>query len=114
MADAAFGGVAAFYSIIHIAPTLLPAALREIGRVLRPGGTLLLSFHVGREVRHLDEWWGRAVSLDFHFYTVAAMCDGLNSAGFSHSEVFERGPYKDVEVATERAYIFAVRDDEMA
>src|SRR5690348_17682740 len=51
--------------------TTLFRSLAELHRTLRPGGLLLLAFHigdiadvgdVGEEQRHLDEWWGRAVS----------------------------------------------------
>ncbi|MFN8538315.1 MAG: class I SAM-dependent methyltransferase [Thermomicrobiales bacterium] len=57
--DRAFGGVAAFYSLIHIERERMVTALREIGRVLRTDGVLLAAFHVGDHVLHLDEWWGR-------------------------------------------------------
>jgi len=69
VSDGAFVGVAAFYSLIHIDRSQLTAALREIGRVLHQDGALLVGFHVGEQVVHLDEWWGRAVSLDFSFFT---------------------------------------------
>jgi SAM-dependent methyltransferase len=51
----AWGGIAAFYSIIHIPRQGVVVALRELWRVLRPGGSLLLAFHIGDEVVHLDE-----------------------------------------------------------
>ena len=64
----AWGGIAAFYSIIHIPRAKIVAVLGEMMRVLRPGGSLLLAFHIGDEILHLDEWWGRQVSVDFNFF----------------------------------------------
>jgi ubiquinone/menaquinone biosynthesis C-methylase UbiE len=55
--DGAWYGVVALYSIIHIPVPKVVKALREIKRVLRPGGLLLLAFDVGDDVLHLDEWW---------------------------------------------------------
>jgi SAM-dependent methyltransferase len=107
--DQAFGGVAAFYSIIHVAPDQVGVALRELHRVLRPGGTLLLTFHIGDEIRHLAEWWGKPVSLVFQFYERPAMRRHLQAAGFTVTEAIERDPYPDVEVETRRAYLFAER-----
>ncbi len=107
VADDTFGGIAAFYSIIHIAPEDVVTALRELRRVLRPAGTLLLTFHIGAEVRHLDEWWGKKVSLDFIFYTSDQMRQWLAAAGYEGIDVIERDPNPEVEVATRRAYIFA-------
>lgn len=44
VADGSLGGVLSRYSIIHLPPERLPAVLAEFGRVLAPGGHLLLSF----------------------------------------------------------------------
>ncbi|WP_042369745.1 class I SAM-dependent DNA methyltransferase [Streptacidiphilus neutrinimicus] len=41
--DGSLGGVLSRSSVIHIPPRDLPAALAEIGRVLAPGGHLLIS-----------------------------------------------------------------------
>ena len=107
VADAAFGGVAAFYSIIHIPRAGLHQALSELQRILQPGGILLLAFHLGRDIVHMDEWWGKPVSLDFYFYEREEMKDALREAGFSLEEAIERDPYADVEYPSRRAYIFA-------
>jgi SAM-dependent methyltransferase len=105
--DGAWGGIAAFYSLIHIPPPEVVQVLGELKRVLRPGGTLLLAFHIGDEVLHLDEWWGRQVSLDFIFSRPEEIVGFLGAAGFQVGEVVEREPYPGVEHPSRRVYIFA-------
>jgi SAM-dependent methyltransferase len=107
--DGAWGGIVAFYSIIHAPRAQVATALAEISRALLPGGLLLLAFHVGGETVHLDEWWGRPVALDFHFFRSDAMACALRSAGFEVEELVEREPYPDVEHPSRRCYIFARR-----
>jgi SAM-dependent methyltransferase len=107
IADDSYGGVAAFYSVIHVPRPSLDRALGELKRVLRPGGVLLLTFHVGRETLHRDEWWGKEVSLDFIFFETEEMKDCLEAVGFELREVIERDPYPGVEYPSRRAYIFA-------
>jgi phosphoglycerate dehydrogenase-like enzyme/SAM-dependent methyltransferase len=108
-ADGAWGGIAAFYAIIHIRPAGLPAVLRELARVLRPGGRLLLAFHIGDDVIHLDEWWHKPVSLDFYFYRLEAVLAGLREAGFEIEEATERAPYEPHEHPSRRGYVLARR-----
>ncbi|WP_167475754.1 class I SAM-dependent DNA methyltransferase [Nocardia arthritidis] len=105
LADHTFGGLVAFYSIIHVSPDDLPVAFAEFFRVLRPGAPLLLSFHIGDEVRHLDEMLGHAVDLDFHFYPRPAIESLLTAAGFEITATLERAHYP-TEVATTRAYVY--------
>ncbi len=105
--DDTYGGVAAFYSIIHIPHEQVVTALTEIRRVLRPGGVLLLTFHIGSQVVHLDDWWGQTVNLDFNFFERETMKAWLIEAGLTPEEVIERDPYPGTEAQTRRAYIFA-------
>src|SRR5579864_495395 len=49
LAAGTLAGVAAFYAIVNIPRHSLPLVFREIQRVLRPGGLLLLAFHTGNE-----------------------------------------------------------------
>ncbi len=107
VADASWGGITAFYSIVHLQPTELTTAFEECWRVLRPGGWLLLAFHVGDEVRHVEQLWGQQVSLDFRFYPRTQVEAHLRAAGFQVVESLERDSYAGVEVATRRAYIRA-------
>ncbi len=107
IAEQTFGGIAAFYSIIHIPRDRVVAALRELWRVLRSPGLLLLTFHLGQQVIQLDELWEQPVALDFVFFETEEMVGYLQTAGFEIEEVIEREPYPEVEVQTRRAYVFA-------
>lgn len=98
-------GVVAFYSLIHIRKTDLPLAFSEIKRVLKPGGTLLFSFHLGDDTVHLDEWWGFNVDLDFHFFQTDEMRSIVLASGLDIVDVIERSPYDEkVEHQSRRAY----------
>lgn len=104
--DGAWAGLVAFYSLIHLPPADIPAALAEFARVLAPGAPALLSFHVGDETLHLEEWWGAPVSLDFHFFQPEAVRDWLTTAGFVVEAVEERAPYApEVEHQSHRCYV---------
>ena len=106
-ADASLAGAIAFYSLIHIPHEEIPATLRELWRTLRPAGELLVGFHRGSETRHIAEWWGEQVTLDFRFFTTHEMTDWLTQAGFAITAITERAPYPEIEVQTKRAYINA-------
>jgi SAM-dependent methyltransferase len=107
--DASWGGIVALYSIIHVPREQATEALRELFRVLCPGASLLLSFHIGQDVLHVDELWGEGVSLDCTFFQPAEMEDYLRAAGFLVEDTIEREPYAEIEYQSRRAYIFARR-----
>jgi SAM-dependent methyltransferase len=106
--DQAWSGIAAFYAIVNLPPSDVAQAAREMWRVLRPGGLLLLSFHVGDEVLHEENLWSCAVCLDFYFFRPGDVASYLQAAGFVIEEIVERDPYTpEVEYQSRRAYIFA-------
>jgi SAM-dependent methyltransferase len=105
--DGHFEGIVAFYSIVHFAPTELEGIFNEWRRILVRGGPLLIAFHVGDHSTHLDELFGRPVSLDFQFHQPSAVTSSLRAAGFTVSEIAEREPYPSVEYASQRCYLLA-------
>lgn len=109
LADESAAGVVAFYAIVHFSPAELRQAFAEIYRVLQPGGTLLLAFHIGERVVHVEEFLGRPVALDFVFFSPANVTAELAAAGFVVAEVVEREPYPEYEYPSRRAYLFAAK-----
>ena len=76
--------------------------------MLQPGGLFLVSFHVGSEARHLDQWWGHAVDLDFRFFEPPDIADAIERSGFRTEMRLERASYPG-EVETRRGYVLARR-----
>lgn len=107
VADGTWGGIVAFYSLIHIPRSDVVAVLAELKRSLRPGGALLIAFHIGQEIVHLDAWWDRVVAIDFVFFKIDEMRGYLVAAGFEIEAVIERAPYLGAEHPSRRAYFLA-------
>jgi SAM-dependent methyltransferase len=107
VADATFGGIAAFYSIIHLAPSELVPTFQEWWRALRPSGYVLVAFHSGDTVMHLDTWWDQPVDLDFRFLQADTVAAALQQAGFAIEATLRRTPYPDAEHPSERVYLLA-------
>ena len=106
-ADGEWDGIVALYSVIHLEPTQVQTAIREFLRVLTDRGLLMLSIHVGNEVRHVNELLGHAVSLDFRFMEISDLETMLIDAGFDVMMSLERSPYEPYEAPTRRGYILA-------
>jgi ubiquinone/menaquinone biosynthesis C-methylase UbiE len=106
--DTSLAGIAAFYAIVNLPRAPLPQVFREMARVLKPDGLLLLAFHIGDETLQPVALWGRPVSMDFYFFPPHAIQRDLEAAGLTVEELIEREPYApEVEHQSRRAYIFA-------
>ena len=105
--DESLAGIVAFYSIVHFETSKLDVVFREFRRVLVSGGLVLVAFHIGDTVVHVDDMWGKPVDLDFRFHSTATVVSALGAAGIVVSEVVEREPYADVEYPSCRCYVFA-------
>lgn len=111
----AWAGAVALYSIIHLTAEERATACRELARVVRPGGWLLVSFHVDSaefatgEVNHLTSWFGESVELDGFFLDSAEVASELESAGWTVTAEVKRQPYPGVEYPSRRCYLLAQR-----
>jgi SAM-dependent methyltransferase len=108
-------GIAAFYAVVNLPKESLSLIFREMHRVLRPDGLLLLAFHTGNETSREEEIWGRKISMDFSLLPPVEIRSYLEDAGFIIEEVIERGPYApEIEYQSHRAYIFARKPNQPA
>lgn len=104
--DASVASIVCFYAIIHLRRDDTAHALKEMNRVLEPGGLLLLSFHGGKGELHRDQWYEKPVSIDVTLFAPEEMTNYLNSSGFDVVKLAEREPY-EFEYPTRRIYAFA-------
>jgi len=87
-ADGELGGALAWYSLIHHAPDRIGAPLRELARVIRPGGALLVGAFSGTATEPFDHAVTRAWR-----WAPDALAAEVEAAGFAVVEVHTRtGP----------------------
>ncbi len=105
--SSAWAAVLGWYSLIHLAASELPDAVRALVRPLAPGGWLLLALHAGDEVRHLREWFGHDVDLDVVQHDPASVVGVVEAAGLLDVEWYVRGPVSTRGETTRRLYVLA-------
>lgn len=113
--DASLAGAVALYSVIHLPPEARPVAFAELARAIRPGGWLLVSFHVSSPdfpagaANHLQEWFGRPADVIAYFLPPDEIAGGLERAGFEVAARLLRAPNPALEYPSERCYLMARR-----
>jgi SAM-dependent methyltransferase len=100
-----WAAVLAWYSLIHLAPSELRDAVAALVRPIAPGGWLVLGMQAGTDLRHLDDWWGQEVDLDFVRHDPAFVVGVVEAAGLVDVEWYVRGPRTGRGETTERLYV---------
>jgi SAM-dependent methyltransferase len=109
MADGTMGAVAAFYSLIHVPRTEVPAVLEEFRRVLVPSGRLLLAVHGGTGTVTNSDFMGEKVPFEATLFEKDELVDMLTAAELEVTMATIRQPY-EFEFQTLRLYVGATRD----
>ncbi len=96
------------YFIVNFPAAALDGLFSKLHQLLKPGGQLLLSFHMGEDqVRRVEDFLNSGKSLDFYFFRVETVREKLLRNGFTVQDVRLRDPYVGVEYESQRAYAFA-------
>ncbi|MBP2357071.1 uncharacterized protein YceH (UPF0502 family) [Kribbella aluminosa] len=106
-ASPGWAAVLAWYSLIHLAASELPETIVALTRPLDPGGLLVLALHAGDEVRHVDEFLGHEVSLDYVLHNPTQLVHLLEAAGLTDIEWYLRGAIAPRAESTNRLYVVA-------
>lgn len=98
--------VLAWYSLIHLAESELPAALMSLLRPIEPGGLLVLAMQAGDEVARISSWFDDEVPpLDFVRHDPATIVALVEAAGLTDVEWYVRGPRTERGETTRRLYV---------
>ncbi|MFG2652566.1 class I SAM-dependent methyltransferase [Streptomyces sp. NPDC048436] len=84
LADGSMTGLVAWFSLIHVPDEEVTSVFAHFQRVLRPGGRLLLSFHVGDESQLKTQGYGgHPMKVHVHRRQHRQMTAWLSDAGFT-------------------------------
>lgn len=109
LADSSVAGLVAFWSLIHVPDDVMPTVLGHFRRALRPGGPLLLGFHVGDDSRLKTEGYGgHPMKVRVHRRRPERVAGWLRDAGFTVSAE----QLIDLDKSLPGALLFARRDEE--
>lgn len=100
LADASVAGLLAWWSLIHIPDDAVPQVFAHFRRVLRPGGPLLIGFHVGDDARLKTQGYGgHPMKVRVHCRRPDQVGAWLREAGFTVEADLLLDPDRDVPQA---------------
>ncbi|MEU5262603.1 class I SAM-dependent methyltransferase [Amycolatopsis sp. NPDC021455] len=102
--DASVAGVLASWSLIHIPDDSVPVTLKHFRRILRPGGLLMIGYHVGAGTRLKTEGYGgHPMRVHIHLRQPWWLARRVREAGFTVDAEWLLNP----EAPTPQAVLFA-------
>lgn len=106
--DSSLAGLLAWYSVIHVPDSVVPAVLARFHRAVRPGGLVLLAFQVGDERQHKTQGYGgHPMSVQVHLRPPDRVAAWLEDAGFAvEARLIEE---QDEVASVPQAYLLARR-----
>jgi uncharacterized protein YceH (UPF0502 family) len=104
---AGWSAITAWYALVHLTESELPAAISALASTLVSGGLLALAVHIGPETRHVTDLLGHIVDVDFVLHDPDVVLAAVAAAGLEVSEWYVRSPVPDVESETSRLYVVA-------
>jgi SAM-dependent methyltransferase len=114
MRSAGLAGIVCCYAVIHLDLAGRRAAYREFARILAPGGSALIAFHVedaetaSGSSRRTSTMLDHAVELTFHFLDPSVEVAELAAAGLPLTARLDREPHPG-EHASRRSYLLVQR-----
>jgi ubiquinone/menaquinone biosynthesis C-methylase UbiE len=112
--DGSWAGAVAMYSVIHLSTDERRTTFTELARALRPGGHLLMAFHVSDmeqpagSSKHLTSWFGYDVDVSVGCLDPDVIAAELAAAGLTVRATTLREPGEG-EYPSRRAYLLARR-----
>ena len=98
--DASMAGVLASWSLIHVPDDDVPVALGHFRRVLRPGGLLVIGYHVGAGTRLKTEGYGgHPMRVHIHLRQPWWLAKRVRAAGFTIEAEWALNPENKVSQA---------------
>jgi len=104
---AGWSAITAWYALVHLTESELPAAISALGSTLVSGGVLALAVHIGPETRHVTDLLGHIVDVDYVLHDPGVVLAAVTASGLEVSEWYVRSPIPDVEADTARLYVVA-------
>ena len=107
-----WGGIVAWYSLIHTPPERLGSVFASLAGGLAPGGFLLLAFQAGSGRRHIQHAYGHEISMHAYLLDPDTVEVQLEAAGLEVEARLRRAP--DADERTPQAYLMARKSNSPA